>query len=1074
MKHVSLKNDVTKTVSLDATSPDFIYEHEESANGWKYDVKEELGRGGIGKVMVAFDHTIGREIALKELISGSEDGRIPSLDKMRSDEARFLREACVTGQLEHPGIVPVYEIGRGPDENRYYTMRLVRGVTLSQAIKDAGTLEKRLRLLPHFRDICNAIAYSHSRGVIHRDIKPDNIMIGEFGETVVLDWGLAKVRGEEDTVAGELREELSLLNVRNIGMTVRGKAIGTPAYMSPEQAKGDIAAIDERSDIYSLGAVLYEILTGEPPFKGKDVQETLKNVISALPVEITVYEPASPPDLCAVVEKTLTKDPASRYQSALEVAKEIENFMSGGKIAAYEYSSWEMFKRFVAKNKSLSVLAAVLFIVLISSSIAVFRAYRDSVSNERAAHLNLSLGYLEYAEKLLKDGKYSDSEIFAAAALYNSPFNPMSPWSYSDPDMSQNMDESHEHMLQIQSLLYLSKVYGNNAFKGDLADLDFDARSVAVSPDGSLFAVSGKRKEVKVYSSDGREKFTLSGHKDEVSAVEFSYGGRYIATGSWDNSLILWNASDGAMIKSLTTLAGEIYALAFSPGDKFIAFGGTEKTLWVVNTEDLTLSSAGRFELENTVRSIEWAPDGKKILVSDSSGKIYLIDKSGIEKVFEFHSEPTVAVRFLNDGVRFVSASYDKRFALWSILSNEPVSVVEHWDAFFSLDVSNDGTLAAAATHDGTIKLVNLVTKQIDDLRDHIGSVYSVKFLPMGNSLVSVGEDRTVKLWRTDITKEMKRLRGHTTYIPSLAYSPDERFLASSSWDFTVKLWNIATESVISSFGTEGTVAYSIAFSPDGQFLATGDSDGMLRFWNPLTGKMIFSYPLHTDQISTILFFNKGKYMISAGKDKKVKIFDLSERRVVKILEHENPVNTVAVSADGTLAASAGRNGEINFWSLPEGKLLFGTKGSGGKAVLSVAISPDNTTVLSADEDGLINKWDLAHGKIVETFRNSSGAVNSVAFSEDGKMFISVGRDVVVRNTSDSRKLMQFDLQYTAYSVAFERDGKFFVVSDGAVIKRYPVIYEMWDQDPLKLLDETQKEAGKRLEGFKLIPFKEE
>lgn len=1071
MKQVSLKNDVTKTVSLDAMSPDFVYENKESSDGWKYDVKEELGRGGIGKVMVAFDRTVGREIALKELISSSEDGRIPSLDKMRSDEARFLREACVTGQLEHPGIVPVYEIGRKPDENRYYTMRLVRGVTLSQAIKEAGTLEKRLRLLPHFRDICNAIAYSHSRGVIHRDIKPENIMIGEFGETVVLDWGLAKVKGEDDTADSELREELNLLNVKNIGMTVKGKAIGTPAYMSPEQARGDIAAIDERSDIYSLGAVLYEILTGLPPFKGKDVRETLEMVKTAAPVEITVYEPASPPDLCAVVAKTLTKDPASRYQSALEVAKEIENFMSGGKIAAYEYSSWEMLKRFVRKNKSLSALTMMLLAVLIFSSIAVFRAYRDSLSNEKAAHLNLSLGYLEYAEKLLKEGKYSDSEIFAAASLYHSPFNPKSPWSYTDSYLAENNEESREHMLKIQSLLYLSRVYGNNAFKGNIANVGFDARSVAVSPDASLFAVAGKRKEVKVYSADGTERFTLSGHKDEVSAVEFSSDGRFIATGSWDNNLILWNASDGSQIKSLSTLAGEIYTLAFSPGNRFIAFGGTEKTLWIVKTDDLTIAAAGRFELENTVRSIDWAPDGKKLLVSDSSGKIYLISVSGIEKIFEFHSEPTVAVKFLNDGIHFISASYDKRFALWNLHFDKPLTVYEHWDAFFSLDVSNDGTLAAVAARDGSIKLANLVTRQIDDLRDHTGSVYSVMFLPMGNSLVSVGEDRFVKLWRTDFTKEMQRLRGHTTYIPALAYSPDEKFLASSSWDFTIKLWNISTESAVSSFGIEGTVPYSLAFSPDGQFLASGDSDGMLRFWNPMTGKMIFSYQLHSDQISAIKFIDRGRTVISAGKDRIVNIFNLSERRVVKVLEHENPVNTVAVSADGTLAASAGRNGEINFWALPEGKLLFGTKGGSGKSVLSLAISPDNSVAVSADEDGVINKWDIRSMKIAETFRESSGSVNAVAFSEDGEMFVSAGREVVVRRTSDSQKIMEFDLQYAAYSVAFEKSGKFFVVSDGAVIKRYPVISEMWKFDPAELLEETQKEAGKRLEGFKLIPF---
>ena len=1070
MKQSSIKSDVTKTVSLDAVSPDFICENKESAADWKYEVKDELGRGGIGRVMVAFDRTIGREIALKELISSDSDGKIPSLDKIKSDEARFLREACVTGQLEHPGIVPVYEIGRKPGENRYYTMRLVRGETLSQAIKDAGTLEKRLRLLPHFRDICNAIAYSHSRGVIHRDIKPENIMIGEFGETVVLDWGLAKVKGEDDTTAGELRAELSLLKVENIGITLKGKAIGTPAYMSPEQARGDIDAIDERSDIYSLGAVLYEILTGVPPFKGKTVQDTLENVKSSRPVDITLYEPTTPPDLCAVVAKTLTKDPSLRYQSALEVAKEIENFMSGGKIAAYEYSSFEMIRRFVVKNKSMSVLALLLLAVMIFASAAVFRAYRDSVESERTAHLNLSLGYLEYAEKLLKEGKYSDSGIFAAASLYHSPFNSKSPWHYSDSYLTENIKETRDHMLKIESQLYLSSVYGNDAFKKNLALLDFDARSVAVSPDGSLFAVSGKNKEVVVYAADGTEKFTLGGHKDEVSAVRFSSDGKFIATGSWDNTLVLWNAANGAKIKSSPTLAGEIYALAVSPGNKFIAFGGTEKTLWIVKADDLTLSAVDRFELENTVRAIDWSPDGKKILVSDSSGRIYLIQKRNIEKVFDFHTEATVSVRFLNDGIHFVSASYDKKFAVWNTVFNKPLNVFEHWDAFFSIDISSDGKFAAAAARDGSIKLINLKTRQIDDLKGHSGAVYSLAFLPMGNSLVSVGEDRSLKLWATDFDKKMQRLRGHTTYIPSIAYSSDGRFLASSSWDSTIKLWDIATESVISSFGIEGTVSYSIAFSPDGQFLATGDSDGVLRFWNPMKGKMIFSFPLHSEQISAIKFLKNGKFIVSAGKDRKINVFDVPNRKVVKVFEHENPINTVDVSSDGSIIASAGRNGEINFRSFPDGRMIFGTKGV-GKSILSIAISPDNATAISADEDGVVSKWDIKSKKIVETFSENSGAVNAVAFSDDGRMFISAGREVVLRNKDDSQKTMQFELQYTAYSVAFERDGRFFTVSDGAIIKRYPVISGMRNQDPVKLLEESQKEAGKKLEGFKLMPF---
>ena len=743
--------------------------------------------------------------------------------------------------------------------------------------------------------------------------------------------------------------------------------------------------------------------------------------------------------------------------------------MSGGKIAAYEYSSWEMAKRFVVKNKSLSVLVLALFLVLVFSSVAVFKAYRNSVSNEKTAHLNLSLGYLEYAEKLLKEGKFSDSGIFAAASLYHSPFNQKSPWSYSESYLAENTEETLEHMLKIQSQLYLSSVYGNNAFKKNLIPLDFDARSVAVSPDGSLLAVSGKKKEVKVYAADGTEKFTLSGHKDEVGSVRFSPDGRLIATGSWDGSLILWNASDGSRIKSLPASAGEIYALAFSPESNFIAFGGTEKALWIVKTDDLNLS-ADIFELENTVRAVDWSPDGKKILVSDSSGKIYLVNKSGIVKIFDFHTEAAVSVKFLNDGVHFVSASYDKKFALWNLLSDKPLNVFGHWDAFFSIDVSPDGKFAAAATRDGAIKLVNLKTRQFDDLKGHSGAVYSLSFMPMGNSLVSVGEDRFVKFWHTDFDKKLKRFRGHTTYIPSIAYSPDGRFLASSSWDSTIKLWDIATESVLSSFGTEGTVSYSLAFSPDGQFLATGDSDGNLRFWNPVTGKMIFSFQLHSEQISAIKFFKNGRFIVSAGKDRRITVFDVPNRKVVRIFEHENPVNTVDVASDGSLIAAAGRNGETIFWSFSDGKKIFGTK-DGSKSILSIAISPDKTLALSSDENGIVTEREIKTGKIVKTFSENSGAVNAVAFSDDGKMFVSAGREVVVRNTSDSQKIMQFELQYAAYSVAFEHGGSFFAVSDGALIKRYPVISEMWKQDPEKLLEESQQEAGKRLEGFKLIPF---
>lgn len=1074
------ENDVTRTVSIDPES--LIASSAESSmaefekiekDPWKYEIKDELGRGGIGRVLIAFDDRIGREIALKELIKVDNPGKIAALDdsKLKADEIRFLREAKVTGQLEHPGIVPVYEIGRKPDGNHYYTMKLVRGVTLAQAIHDAGNLSNRLRLLPHFRDICNAIAYSHSRGVIHRDLKPDNIMIGEFGETVVLDWGLAKVKGEADENETELREELTLLKVEHIGHTARGKAIGTPAYMPPEQAKGEISEIDERSDIYSLGAVLYEILTGHPPFKGRDIKETLEMVKNEFPVEIKIYEPEAPMDLCAVVSKTLTPDKADRYQSAIEIAREIENFMSGGRIKAYEYSSWELFKRFVRKNRALSGLIGIFALVLFIGSLIILYAYRESVKNERAAHLNLSLGYLEYAEKLIKEKNFAGASVFSAAALYHNPFNPKSPWKYPLSYVNENIEESAAQLLSMQSALYLSNVHQNDAFKADITFVPFDARDIAVSPDGSMIAVAGKKKEIYVYfASNGKLKFILEGHKDEISAIEFSPDGKYLASGSYDRTLNLWDAKEGMLIRSIHAPNGEIYSISFSPDSEKIAFGGTEKNLWIVNINEVQLNARKVFQGDSSIRAADWSPDGSMIIVSDSSGGIYLLKNGVFVANFKNHREPVIAVRFLKDNLHFISTGYDKKLLIWNIENPVPVNILEHWDAFFDLDISSDGNFAAASTRDGIIKLINLKTRQVAELRGHEGSIFSASFMPMGNSIVSIGEDRVIKLWKTDIKKQVFTFRGHATYIPSLSYSPDVKYLASSSWDSTIKLWNVEGESMQSSFGMPKIVSYSIAFSPDGQYLISGDSDGMLRMWNPQNGKILAEMRGHTDQISSLAFTSDGHYLVSGSKDRTVRIWDMGKERSIAVLKQATPVLAVAVSKNGNFAASGGRNGDLNFWSVPDGRNIFSSKGV-SKNIMSIAISPDSKYAVTATEDGKLYKWDIESKKNIAILQGHSGPANMVVFSPDGSLFASVGKEVILWDAKNNEKIQVIDLQYNGYSVAFENDGKYFSVSDGAIIKRYPVILGMWKEDPAKLLEEAQKQTGKILQGFKLIPF---
>ncbi|MBU1218191.1 protein kinase [Myxococcota bacterium] len=332
----------------------------------RYEVLREIGRGGIGKVMLALDHHVGRNVAVKELLPNPVSGSSVSSSRTMPSQAeiRFLNEARITGTLEHPGIVPVYELGQREDGTVYYVMKLVQGTTMSSRLEGAD-LNERLKLLSSFLDLCNAIAFAHSKGVIHRDLKPENVMLGKFGETIVLDWGLAKTREGEDFARGELAGEIADIR-KSMGLeTVSGQPVGTPPYMPPEQAMGDVEAIDERTDVYTLGAILYEILTGQPPHTGSNPMAVLLSVISEeIPAPDTI-EAAVPGELAAIAMRALEKDKRKRYGSALELAEEVRNFQEGRIVRSYNYSGTELLKRWFDKHrKSIYIGLSVLCVAI--------------------------------------------------------------------------------------------------------------------------------------------------------------------------------------------------------------------------------------------------------------------------------------------------------------------------------------------------------------------------------------------------------------------------------------------------------------------------------------------------------------------------------------------------------------------------------------------------------------------------------------------------------------------------------------------------------------------------------------
>jgi serine/threonine-protein kinase len=333
-----------------------------------YSLRGAVGEGGVGRVLLGFDERIGREVAIKEMLDQAA----------HQDEAlssRFLREARITGRLEHPGIVPVYDLGTKESGAPYYVMRLVRGDTLAKKLNACNqcpapeqALAQRLGLLDRLIDVCEALAYAHSKGIVHRDIKPGNIVLGPFGETIVLDWGLAKVENE---VEADILTPQQPSRQDNPDLTCIGDILGTPAYMAPEQADPSFGPVDARSDVFALGCMLYYLLVGHPPLRGS-TDDILTQLSSDQPMPLTRHAKlALPPELTAICDKALQKNPSLRFANAAQLAEELCAYRDGRLVNTYAYSPAELLRRFIARNR-VALLAglAVLVAILIGAGLA--------------------------------------------------------------------------------------------------------------------------------------------------------------------------------------------------------------------------------------------------------------------------------------------------------------------------------------------------------------------------------------------------------------------------------------------------------------------------------------------------------------------------------------------------------------------------------------------------------------------------------------------------------------------------------------------------------------------------------
>ena len=637
----------------------------------RYVVLREIGHGGMGRVLLVRDERICREVALKCLLT---DGAEPGSNRDSSASTRmrrFLREVQLSGQLEHPSIVPIHDSGESAG-SPYYTMRYIQGRSLAEALHADPTPAGRLRLLPHFRDVCNAMAFAHDRKIIHRDLKPANVILGEYGETMVIDWGLAKVQGDADESDRRLAEELRQIQDTDDSQTVFGTAMGTPAYMAPEQALGQLDEIDHQSDIYSLGAILYELLTGVPPYSGGHPHRVMLRVVAEPLTPVHTRAPDAPAELAAIAEKALHKNKAKRYATCAELATDVSAWLSGEKVSIYAYSNWELMRRFIRRNRLAVAAAAIVLLALVGTAVFMTRAWRQEadargraqdargremsarlqekqareeekrqkelaqvslqkkIEEERTSHFRLAEAHLARAEHLFKERYFLEAGLHAAAASLNHPGNPRSPLAH--PGFCKKDIACENLTARALGIFVMARQSTHMTFERMIPldlPLNFDLYTrhrLHPAADGKHLIIVSNEKNLRIWdASTGRVTHKLAGHTAAICQAAFDATGARLVSVDQNGEWIFRAFPSGKEEHRLPSDLDTVFFLEPLSGTGDLIAGLMDGRLYRVDAAARTLTPLWP-ELGLSLQDIVISPTGRNLAIFDRRGVFRMYD----------------------------------------------------------------------------------------------------------------------------------------------------------------------------------------------------------------------------------------------------------------------------------------------------------------------------------------------------------------------------------------------------------------------------------------------------------------
>jgi len=888
---------------------------------------DELGRGGQSIVWRALDRFVGREVALKELtLPGPGDS--PGVSGGR---ARFLREARLTAQLDHPGIATILELAHRPDGTLYAAQKLVRGRTLKAALAHCRTLGQRLELLPHLLNAAQTMAYAHARAVVHRDLKPANVMVGEYGETVVVDWGLAKRRGEpepaKDLPSPDLGPEL----------TQAGVALGTPSYMSPEQARGDLQAIDERSDVFGLGAMLYELLTGRPPFQGGDNAQVIEAVLSGEFPPVRVVCPEAPPELAAIAEHALRRNPAERYPDAAAFASELLAYRAGARVEAYSYGSLELVRKFVRRNRALSTAVAAAVLILLAGVAGVLIQLRQ-------ARVNLASALVERARRA------EDVSDWARAAAY-----------YATSRV-QNDTAAARWGLALARERMPERGRALTGEPGVFTDVD-------VLPDGTVVALETRRNHARLYEVASSRTLWTAPTEEPIKSAWISGGSVRL--------------SFGHFLRVLDERTGLERFSSDRDRERLCRAGPATRRVRVDVPGVLRIEG-----IEDPAIEVELgtpcavSPEGDRIAFRDRHGLVRLWDLEARREVTSRSAPDAQEIGFTGHGVALVRSG--------------SLQIFGGADGDFSIELAgrsaserggpSEGRALAVSTdgHRVVVDSPTLNRADVVDLRDR--SVFVSVSRPPGSPSYSFSLDGS--------TLYAAGLSGESTLISWTLRRAAPR--ASGAFGSRFGLWMVRTRFLLyDSKGLElrsedGTLLRT-GTDPDFQGAGLSDDGSTLLIGRPR--EIVVQRADDGQEITRLPCEKCWAAELSASGDRVMGMNN--ERRRVWDVRGPTLILDEPTGRDSTRAWHAFSPGGSQLGRFEEGALVLEDIPSGRERRLPVPDSPNNSACFSPDGarlvislPGRIDAWRLAGLEPMWTIPDASSVRKSVDWSADGSIII--------------------------------------------------------------------------------------